>query len=96
MSTEQMARLFLPFSQVGGYVVGARVITLSGVTVPDSIASTLAAEIYGLDILDQNIEDAEHNTTRFLIMSRETEKLPADWVCPVCGAQKDDFEKSND
>jgi len=33
---------FLPFSQVGGYVVGARVITLSGVTIPDSIASTLA------------------------------------------------------
>ncbi len=33
---------FLPFSQVGGYVVGARVITLSGVTVADSIASTLA------------------------------------------------------
>jgi len=32
---------FLPFSQVGGYVVGARVITLSGVTVPDSIASTI-------------------------------------------------------
>ncbi len=33
---------FLPFSQVGGYVVGARVITLSGVTVPDAVASTLA------------------------------------------------------
>jgi putative membrane protein len=32
---------FLPFSQVGGYVVGARVITLSGVTVADSIASTI-------------------------------------------------------
>ncbi len=32
---------FLPFSQVGGYIVGARVITLSGVTVPDAIASTL-------------------------------------------------------
>ncbi len=32
---------FLPFSQVGGYIVGARVITLSGVSVPDSIASTL-------------------------------------------------------
>jgi putative membrane protein len=32
---------FLPFSQVGGYVLGARVITLSGVTVPDSIASSL-------------------------------------------------------
>ena len=23
------------------------------------------------------------------------EKLPADWVCPVCGASKDDFEKSS-
>ncbi len=32
---------FLPFSQVGGYIVGARVITLSGVSVPDSIASTI-------------------------------------------------------
>ncbi|HQN20172.1 MAG TPA: rubredoxin [Syntrophobacteraceae bacterium] len=21
------------------------------------------------------------------------EDLPADWVCPVCGASKDDFEK---
>ena len=21
------------------------------------------------------------------------EKLPADWVCPVCGASKDEFEK---
>ncbi len=22
------------------------------------------------------------------------EKLPADWVCPVCGASQEDFEKS--
>jgi putative membrane protein len=32
---------FLPFSQVGGYVLGARVITLGGVDVADSVASTL-------------------------------------------------------
>ncbi len=36
-----------------------------------AIASKLAAEIYGLDILASNIENAENNTTRFLIMSRE-------------------------
>ena len=24
------------------------------------------------------------------------ESLPADWVCPVCGASKEDFEKSSD
>jgi prephenate dehydratase len=34
-----------------------------------AIASSLAAEIYGLDILAEGIEDAEHNTTRFLVMS---------------------------
>ncbi|MBV8890208.1 MAG: prephenate dehydratase [Alphaproteobacteria bacterium] len=36
-----------------------------------AIASELAGQIYGLVSLKQNIEDAEHNTTRFLIMSRE-------------------------
>jgi prephenate dehydratase len=36
-----------------------------------AIASELAGEIYGLVSLRQNIEDAEHNTTRFLIMSKE-------------------------
>lgn len=23
----------------------------------------------------------------------EFEELPADWVCPLCGASKDDFER---
>ena len=36
-----------------------------------AIASKLAAEIYGLQILASNIENASNNTTRFLIMSRE-------------------------
>ena len=35
-----------------------------------AIASTLAAELYDLEILDTNIEDADHNTTRFLVFSR--------------------------
>jgi prephenate dehydratase len=35
------------------------------------IASELAGRIYGLVSLKANIEDALHNTTRFLIMSRE-------------------------
>ena len=35
-----------------------------------AIASSLAAEIYGLDILQSNVEDAAHNTTRFYVMAK--------------------------
>ena len=34
-----------------------------------AIASPLAAEINGLQIFKENIEDAKHNTTRFLVMA---------------------------
>jgi prephenate dehydratase len=40
-----------------------------------AIASSLAAEIYGLDILEENIQDEHHNTTRFLILAPEP-KIP--------------------
>lgn len=43
-----------------------------------AIASSLAAETYGLDILASNIENAADNTTRFLIMSREDTTPPDD------------------
>ena len=34
-----------------------------------AVASSLAGETYGLDVLAKNIEDAEHNTTRFIVLS---------------------------
>jgi prephenate dehydratase len=36
-----------------------------------ALAGDIAAEIYNLDILARHIEDHTHNTTRFLLMSRE-------------------------
>lgn len=42
-----------------------------------ALASTLAAEIYGLNILKANVEDAAHNTTRFLILASEPDDAEA-------------------
>jgi prephenate dehydratase len=41
------------------------------------IATRLAAEIYGLKILRSDIEDAEHNTTRFITLAAERDDAPA-------------------
>ena len=43
-----------------------------------AIASALAAEIYGLEVLDDDVQDADHNVTRFLVMSREPVNPPLD------------------
>jgi prephenate dehydratase len=45
-----------------------------------AIASRLAAEIYGLAILAEDIEDEAHNTTRFIVLSRE-----AKWAAATNG-----------
>jgi prephenate dehydratase len=36
-----------------------------------ALAPALAAEIYGLDILAADVEDETHNTTRFVVLSKE-------------------------
>lgn len=40
-----------------------------------AIAPRLAAEVYGLEILAEDIEDARHNTTRFVVMSGEPSEI---------------------
>ena len=43
-----------------------------------AIASELAAEIYGLEVLKRNVEDEAHNTTRFYVMARDRADAPVD------------------
>ena len=59
-------------SVVAGDTAGsARDIAQRGDRSVASIAPRLAAKIYGLDILAEDIEDEAHNTTRFVILARE-------------------------
>ncbi len=43
-----------------------------------AIASNLAAELYGLDVLRSHVEDASYNITRFYIAARQPDAPPAD------------------
>ena len=54
-----------------------------------ALASELAGKIYGLNILQKNVEDQKHNTTRFLLMSatnqpdRRSKKMITSFVFQV-------------
>jgi prephenate dehydratase len=63
---------------VAGDTAGAaRIIAEAGDITRAALAPRFAAELYGLDILAENVEDAEHNTTRFVILAREPVKAAA-------------------
>ncbi|MBV6659097.1 MAG: prephenate dehydratase [Devosiaceae bacterium] len=57
---------------VGADTAGsARQIAQLGDREQAAIASALAAEVYGLEILASDIEDEAHNTTRFITLAKE-------------------------
>ena len=51
----------------------ARDVAALGDPAEAALASELAGEIYGLDVLARQIEDQSNNTTRFLVMSRQAD-----------------------
>ncbi|MEO1642542.1 MAG: prephenate dehydratase [Pseudomonadota bacterium] len=55
----------------------ARLVSERGDKTAAAIAPSLAATEYGLNILAYDIEDAQHNTTRFVIMAGEPVDFPA-------------------
>jgi prephenate dehydratase len=50
----------------------ARVVSETGNKSMAALAPRLAADLYGLDIIADNVEDSENNITRFVVLSRET------------------------
>ena len=60
----------------------ARDLASGGSADEGALASEMAAEIWGLDVLARDVEDADHNTTRFLLMAPEARR-PAPGAGPV-------------
>lgn len=56
----------------------AREVAEAGDLTVAAIAPRLAADVYDLDILAEDIEDEAHNTTRFIVMAREPADLDAE------------------
>ncbi|MCA1951969.1 MAG: prephenate dehydratase [Hyphomicrobiales bacterium] len=56
----------------------ARQVAEAGDVTRAAIAPRLAATVYGLEILAEDIQDENHNTTRFVILARERRDAPAD------------------
>ncbi len=42
-----------------------------------ALAPRIAAKIYSLEILKEDVEDEAHNTTRFIVLSKKDERAPA-------------------
>ena len=54
----------------------ARELRQSGDRARAVIASRLAADIYGLKVAKADIEDAQHNTTRFVVLAAKPARVP--------------------
>jgi len=60
---------------VGGDTAGsAKLVSERGDRTIAALAPKLAAKIYGLETLASNVEDADHNTTRFVVLSKEDQR----------------------
>jgi len=56
----------------------ARAVAAAGDKTRAALAPKIAAGIYDLDILAEDVEDEHHNTTRFVILAREPKWTPRD------------------
>jgi prephenate dehydratase len=64
---------------ISGDTAGAaREVMEAGDPTQAAISPPLAAEIYGLEVLLDDVEDEDHNTTRFVVLSRDLVTAPPD------------------
>ncbi|MCO6387570.1 prephenate dehydratase [Aliihoeflea sp. 40Bstr573] len=62
---------------IAGDTAGAaRQVAEEGDRTAAALAPVLAAELYGLDIVAENVEDTDNNVTRFVVLAKEESRAP--------------------
>jgi len=77
-----LRRLGLKTEPVGDTALAAKMLAEHPDPARAAVAPELAAKLYGLEILQRNIEDEHNNTTRFLVMTAEPEPAPPPFTDP--------------
>jgi len=75
-------QLKLRTEPVGDTALAAKLLSLNPDPTRAAISPALAAELYGLEILVRDIEDTHNNTTRFLVMTAESDPPAPDHARP--------------
>lgn len=71
-----LRKLGLPMLAAADTAGAAREISALGELTEAALASPLAAELYGLEVLESDLADAPHNATRFVALARAPEPPP--------------------
>ena len=71
-------------ARAGDTAGAAKLVAETGDRSMAALAPRLAADLYGLDIIAENVEDTENNVTRFVVLSRDEKWVqrndPADMI----------------
>lgn len=73
---ESLRRLGLKTEAAGDTAGAAKALAEHPDPTRAAVSPALAAQIYGLDILERDIQDTANNTTRFLVMTAEQDTPP--------------------
>jgi prephenate dehydratase len=79
---ETLRRLGLRTEPVGDTALAAKMLAEQPDPSRAAVAPALAAEMYGLEIVQRDVEDEHNNTTRFLVMTAEPQPAPPPFSQP--------------
>jgi len=77
-----LRRLGLRTEPVGDTALAAKMLAERPDPTRAAVAPKLSAEIYGLEVIQRDVEDEHNNTTRFLVMTAEASPPPPPFTAP--------------